>query len=168
METLYHLKQVLNAYAKDAEETYKRILIREGKPASGNLLNSVHARVKIDNEAEYEVVLELADYWKFVEGGSKGTETSPAGAVYKAHWPPVNALLDWIRVKPVIPRPVNGKLPSPNQLAYLIGRKIKTQGIAPVPAMEETIEQLNAKYLEGIKDALALDVRDYLYSTIRE
>lgn len=168
METLYHIKQVLKAYSEAAEDTYKRILVREGKPASGELLNSVHARVVGDDNIAYEVVLDLAYYWKFIEGGSKGSESSPAGAVYKSHWPPADAILDWIRVKPILPRPLeNGKLPTPRQLAYLIGRKIKTKGIEPVPVLAETIEELNRRFMEEIKTALALDVRDYLYSTLR-
>lgn len=169
METLYHLKQVLNAYARDAEETYKRILVQEGKPATGQLLNSVKAYVVGDDDTAYEVTMDLAYYWKFVEGGSKGRESSPAGAVYKAHWPPVNALLSWIQAKPVIPRPLpNGKLPTARQLAYLIGRKIYNKGIAPVPVLARTIEELNARYLQEINNALQLDVRDYLYSTLRK
>ena len=168
METLYHIKQVLNAYARDAEVLYKDKIRAAGRVASGELLNSVHVQIEGSDGTGYEVTMELAEYWKFVEGGSKGTETSPAGAVYPAHWPPVDAILKWIQVKPVIPRPLaNGKLPTPNQLAYLIGRKIKEHGITPVPALEDTIEELNARYLEELAVALSLDVEDYLYSTLR-
>lgn len=168
METLYHLKQVLTAYAEDAERLYKDNLRNEGKIASGELLDSVHAVVTGDDAVAYEVKLNLAYYWKFVEGGSKGKVSSPLGAVYPAHWPPVDALLNWIQVKPVIPRPLaNGKLPTPGQLAFLIGRKIYTKGIDPVPALEDTLKALNERYRVEIAKALALDVRDYLYSTLR-
>ena len=168
METLYHIKQVLKAYARDAEALYKGKLQREDKIASGDLINSVKTHIVGDDGTGYEVTMDLAYYWKFIEGGSKGTEKSPAGAVYPAHWPPVNALLNWIQVKPVIPRPLaNGKLPTPNQLAYLIGRKIHNEGIAPVPALAETLEELNDRYLGELSQALALDVGDYLYSTLR-
>ena len=162
MITLHNLIETLQAYARDAQDIYRRKVAEQGHSASGDLIASVVTNVSTDS-GEYSVTMDLAKYWKFLEGGSKGRESSYPGALYAAHWPPVDALLRWIQVKPVIPRPAaNGKLPTQKQLAYLIGRKIATKGTEPHPMLAETLEELNERYSERIADALALDVRQML------
>lgn len=162
MTTLHNLITELRAYARDAQDLYKRKVAEQGHSASGELIASVVTNVVTDSEA-YSVTMDLAKYWKYLEGGSKGSVTSYPGALYAAHWPPVDAILRWIEVKPVIPRPfANGKLPTQKQLAYLIGRKIATKGTEPHPMLAETLEELNEKYSERLADALALDVRQML------
>ena len=130
--------------------------------ASSDLINSVEYRVR-SGEDEWTVSLDLAFYWKFVEGGAKGTQSSPKGAVYKAHFPPPMALFRWINIKPVIPRPDSrGRTPTPKQLSYLIGRKIKTQGIEPTPALAETLDALNEIWTDRITRAFATDCSEVL------
>ena len=162
-----NLIKVLEEYGKEAEALYKAKLT-EGRPpygtknASGDLLNSVKWGMNV-NGSKYEVTLSLADYWKYVEGGTQGRETSPWGAVYPAHWPPVSAIRSWIDIKPVIPRPdKNGRIPTPDQLTYLIGRKIMRHGIEPFPALSRTVEELNAKYSERIAEAVTKDVAAFV------
>lgn len=153
----------LDAYSKAVAELYRRKLLERDKytKLSGKLTNTIRAIVTRDGSG-YSVALSLQDYWKYVEGGSKGRFTSPPGAVYPAHWPPTNALLEWIRVKPVAPYPdKNGKLPSERSLAYLIGRKIAFHGIAPAPALAETLEELNGQWLPRIEAAFEADVAAY-------
>ena len=153
----------LEAYSKAVAEMYRRKLLERDKVTrlSGKLTNTIRAIVT-NNGLGYEVALSLQDYWKYVEGGSKGRLTSPPGAVYPAHWPPTNALLEWIRVKPIAPHPdQNGKLPTEKSLAYLIGRKIAFHGIAPVPALAQTIEELNGQWLPKIEAAFEADVEAY-------
>lgn len=152
-----YLTEALNGYGEAVRNMYQDNLIRKSKIASGELLNSVEFKVQGEGTA-YTVSLRLAEYWKYVEGGTKGTESSPAGAVYKAHFPPVSALLEWIRVKPVLPRPDDrGRIPTPQKLAYLIGRKIEREGIEPAPALQETLDTLNAVWLPKITEAFAKD-----------
>lgn len=152
-----HLYEALEGYGNEVRNLYQDNLVRENKIASGELLNSVEFSVRTEDTA-YVVSLRLADYWKYVEGGTKGTESSPAGAVFKAHFPPVSALLSWIQVKPVLPRPDDkGRIPTPQQLAYLIGRKIERFGIEPAPALQKTLDELNAVWLPKITEAFARD-----------
>lgn len=162
-----NLIRVLEDYGKEAEALYKAKLT-EGRPpygtknASGELLNSVKWGMKV-NDRTYEVTLELADYWKYVEGGAQGRATSPFGAVYPAHWPPPSAIRQWIDIKPVNPLPgKNGRIPTPDQLTYLIGRKIAMKGIEPFPALSRTVEELNAKYSEKIAEAVSKDVAAFV------
>lgn len=95
--------------------------------ASGDLVNSIRGVVK--QNGKYIVIsIQLEDYWKYIENGTK------------PHWPPVDAIKKWISVKPILPRPLkSGKLPTDNQLAYLIGRKISKVGTKAKPFLKPTI-----------------------------
>ena len=95
--------------------------------ASGNLSNSIRGVVK--QNGKYIVIsIQLNEYWKFIENGTK------------PHWPPVDAIKKWISVKPILPRPLkSGKLPTTDQLAYLIGRKISKVGTKAKPFLKPTI-----------------------------
>ena len=159
---LTELQQVLEDYARDAAEIYKYQLALGGKRASRNLIDSVKSYVVV-GEQSYEVTLRLQDYWKYVEGGRKGKVLSPPGAVYKAAFPPVDALVNWINVKPILPRPDQyGRIPSPETLAYLIGRKIEMEGIEPHPALAATKEELNKMYKDKLSAALGHDVQRFI------
>lgn len=159
---LTELQKVLKEYARDARELYKYQISLGGKNASRKLIDSVNSQV-IVNDKEYEVILKLQHYWKYIEGGRKGTESSPPGAEYSAGFPPVGVLIKWIQVKPILPRPdANGRLPSPKQLAYLIGRKIEREGIAPFPALKTTQEELDKIYHDKLSAALGHDISNYI------
>ena len=60
-------------------------------------------------------------------------------------------------VKPVLPTPTkNGKLPTIDQLTFLISRKIAREGIEPRMFLTNTIEELDLKPLEdAITELLA-------------
>lgn len=149
------LQQVLQEYAKEAEEIYKYQISLGGKNASRQLTDTIKSKIMLGNQA-YEVSLNLQEYWKYIEEGRK-----------PGKFPPVGAILNWISVKPIIPRPdVNGKIPTPNQLTFLIGRKIKEEGIQPFPALETTKEELDKIYHEKLSVALGHDVSNYIRKII--
>lgn len=109
--------------------------------ASGDLVNSIRGVVK--QNGKYIVIsIQLEDYWKYIENGTK------------PHFPPVDAIKKWISVKPVLPRPTkSGKLPTANQLAFLIARKISKVGIKPKPFLKPTItdfDLINKVYNEVV------------------
>jgi hypothetical protein len=168
-ETLIDLEQlqkVLQEYAKEAEEIYKYQISLGGHNASRKLIDTIKTRIDY-NDQSYEVAMTLNKYWKYIEGGRKGKDSSPPGAVYKAAFPPVNALMEWISVKPVLPREFDGKRsPRPKSLAFLIGRKIEQEGIEPYPAMATTIEECNKIYREKLSEALGHDVFNYIRKII--
>lgn len=109
----------------------KAKLESNGTNASGELSKSINGIVKFDGK--YLIVsIRLNEYWKYIEYG-----TNP-------HFPPVDKIREWIRVKPVLPRPLaSGKLPTENQLAYLIGRKISRFGTKPKPFLNNTKEEFD-------------------------
>lgn len=110
--------------------------------ASGDLVNSIRGVVK--QNGKYLVIsIQLEDYWQYVENGRKAGK-----------YPPINAIKNWISVKPVLPRPLkSGKLPTANQLAFLIARKISKVGIKPKPFLKPTItdfDLINKVYNEVV------------------
>lgn len=148
---LTELEKVLHEYAKEAEEIYKYQIALGGKNASRQLTDTIKSNVVVNNQG-YEVTLSLQEYWKNIEEGrAPGT------------FPPVGAILNWISVKPIIPRPDDyGKIPTPEQLSFLIGRKIKEEGIKPFPALRTTKEELDKIYHDRLSEALGHDISAYI------
>lgn len=140
-----NLRQTLEEYGQEVRNLYQDKLITHDRIATGELLNSVEFQVEGDGQ-RWEVSLNVAEYWKYVEN-----DTRP-------HWPPVNKILEWIRAKPVLPRPdKNGKLPTPEGLAFLIARKISRAGTKGTHDLEESIEEINERYRDKIALAIAKD-----------
>lgn len=139
-----HLTEVLNRYGELLAVRYKSYV----PEASGKLVQSVKYEFK-HNDRIYEVGLWLEDYWKYVEYGRKAGK-----------FPPIDKIKEWISVKPVIPRPMkNGKLPTINQLAFLIARKIASEGIEPKNILKRTVEEVNNEMLMSIKMAIMEDLK---------
>ena len=143
---LNNVMETLELYAQEVRNKYQDNLIQENKIASGKLLNSVEYQV-VQNGMVYEVQLRLEDYWKYVEYGTK------------PHLPPVSKILEWVRVKPVIPRPNdNGKLPTPIQLAWAIAKTIEKEGTTGTESLEEALLDINNRYREKLVFALHQDM----------
>lgn len=123
---------------------YKNGLINDGHVASGNLLNSLFTNIKVDNQ-NFTFELTGPLYGIFLENGTK------------PHWPPIDKILEWVRIKPVLPRPnANGKLPTQEQLAFLIARKISRVGTEGTHLFDKIIDQNN--YVERLALAVAQEL----------
>lgn len=147
--TFKHLIEALEGYTNNVRLVLKGKISDEDKIASGHLLNSINTRLEYNDQA-FEVLLDIAGYWKYIESGRK-----------PGKFPPVNAILEWIKVKPILPRPMkNGKLPTDKQLAFLISRKIAEEGIEPKPILAETLEEVNERYEKIFNDAILLDLSE--------
>ena len=151
-EVLSEFLATLDEYAQKAEELYKRKLTDKGINASYKLLNSVETVVR-RNDDEFTVTINLEDYWIFVENG-RGP----------GKFPPIDKILEWVRIKPVIPySDSRGRLPTEEQLAFLISRKIAEQGTEPRRVLAETITELNNYYLPLLQQALDRDFARFSY-----
>lgn len=121
----------IQAITDDFVVQLKNKLDSNGTNASGDLSKSIKGIVK--QNGKYIVVsIQLNEYWKYIEYGTK------------PHFPPVDKIREWISVKPVLPRPMkSGKLPTANQLAFLIARKISKVGTKPKPFLNNTKEDFD-------------------------
>ena len=101
-------------------------------------------------KGEYLVVFHLQDYWKWVEGGRDKTKNGGNGSLRRN-------LLNWIEVKHILPKPQNGKLPTPQQLAYLISRKIHKQGYKGTQDLSKATDTIYDRFQQEIYDAIDKD-----------
>lgn len=150
-----NLKNVLEEMGEKLIQIYQGKLDGNDKNASHKLRDTLDWAIDIDG-SRYELWLSLQDYWIYVENGRK------AGKM-----PPISAIEEWIRVKPVIPREYNGKLPTERQLAFLIARKIGLEGIKPQPLLSESIDDLMLEYEERLMDAITKDIEENVDSILR-
>lgn len=144
-----HLEKVLREYAERVKATYQDYLNSEGVNASGSLRDSISIGVDVDGH-RYDVFLNLNKYWKWIEGGRPPTQNNGDGELRRA-------ILDWIRVKPVLPTPINGKLPTEEQLAYLISRKIHQEGYEGKGLLKQSQDD-NEEFLNNIQYAMLEDI----------
>jgi len=116
---------------KDFQYAYMSNIVDTGHNASGNLATNQKYHLNFDGRY-FSVFLELEEYWKYLENGTK------------PHFPPPDAIKQWIKIKPILPRAdKNGKLPTENQLAYLIGRKISKVGTSATHLLRDTLSEFN-------------------------
>lgn len=142
-----NLQRVLSEYGSRVKELYVDELERRGKIASGDLQRSVKHHVTIGDKT-ISVELSLEEYWTYVEDGRK-----------PGRFPPVDKILEWVKIKPVIPRPNSkGKIPTPNQLAFLISRKIANEGMPPTHILRDTLATANREFERMIIEAMEKDV----------
>ena len=152
IDILSEFLATLDEYAQKAEELYNRKVTDKGINASYKLLNSVETVVR-RNDDTITVTINLEDYWYYVENGRKA-----------GRFPPIDKILEWIRVKPVIPyTDSRGRLPTEEQLAFLISRKIAEQGTEGRKVLAETVEELNNYYLPLLQQALDRDFARFSY-----
>ena len=145
--SLPNVQRVLGEFAVALRNEYQDNLILHNRIASGDLLNSVEYVIDRDGYT-YTVSLMLKDYWYFVENGRKAGK-----------WPPMDAILSWIKAKPVLPRPnAEGKLPTPQQLAFLIARKIGEEGTEGTQDLRKATDTIWDTFEERLYEAIDEDV----------
>lgn len=136
--------EVLNRFGKVLVEKYREA-IGEHR-ASGKLQDTCRYIINTGSNS-IELSLSLQSYWQYLEAGTK------------PHFPPIQAIRDWITIKPVLPYPdSNGKLPTPEQLAFLISRKISQVGTKPTNILEGTIDEVLAEFENALDEAITQDL----------
>lgn len=142
---------------------YKKQLVDNNINASNTLHDSATTSITID-ELSLTVYFNLEDYWKYVEYGRRAGKR-----------PPISAIENWIEVKPIIPNPINGRIPTTKQLAFLIARKIGNEGTpaqkpleksvgygtnTPPTDMSMLINQLKHEIISQLKKSLGEHIKD--------
>lgn len=153
---LNNVRRILDEYCEEFQKEYKDKLEADDKRATGALIDNLYSEIKVSGTT-ISVVLYVADYYRWVENGRN-----------PGKFPPIAKIEKWIKDKPVIPREINGKLPTEKQLAFLIGRKIANEGIAPGNQLKDTINKLNGIYMQRLKAALDEDFGVYQIKILKE
>lgn len=150
------LEAVLRQLAEDFRQGYRDKLERDGNYTTRGqhqrLMDIPPEALHVEREADgYTVSIDLNDYWKYVEN-----DTRP-------HWPPRAAILNWVKIKPCIPRPDNkGRIPTQQQLAFLVSRKIARVGTKGNHAFAKTQDALLGFYIPKIEEALGNVLAGYI------
>ena len=156
---LPRLRAVLEEYGQAVAQQYKDNLVRDGRPASGDLIRSITTFVEVNGQG-YEVKMSLNDYWKYIEYGTKGWLTGNTSRKF----PPPAAIEHWIDVKPGLPKPAT--IQEKKSLAYLIGRKIRDFGTKGRADLTEAKMTITERYRERIAAALGADMVNYIRKVI--
>lgn len=152
-----NLEMVLNEFADAFISTARANLEANNTNASRTLSDSMEKLIEI-GEDWYSVKISLEDYWTYVENG-RGP----------GKFPPPPAIKNWIQVKPVNPYPLaNGKTPSVEQLAFLIGRKISREGTEGQPFFEPAKEETIRLWEDRIDEAISQDVQEFIVEKAEE
>lgn len=141
-----NLQLTLQKLSPTLVNLYRQNIDSSGSNASGALANNISFEV-VKGDSFYAVDFRLMDYWKYVENGRK-----------PGKWPNLNAIQNWISVKRIAPRAYNGKLPTLNELTYLISRKIALKGIEPKNLLSKAINTFEENYIQLIEDAITKDL----------
>lgn len=144
----------INKIVDDFMYSYMSNIANTKHSATGNLALNQTKIIKV-TDTSFEVYLELEEYWKYLEYGRKAGK-----------FPPPDKIREWIRIKPVLPRPIKGKLPTTNQLAYLIGRKIAKKGTPATNLLANTKKQFNLK--EKLTKAIVTALEERTEKYIKE
>ena len=142
---------VLEDYKKEFESLYKSKL--EERRATGRLIKSIKTKYEV-NGSVYEVSVDLENWWYWAEHGRKPTS--------KGKHCPIEPIISWVKAKGIVPREINGKLPTETQLAYAIRHKIDTEGYNGGQYMQKTLDEINGKYTKLLQEALTKCVGSYI------
>lgn len=150
------LDRLLASCGTQIIDIYRKKLSEFNVNSTGTLGNNLSCFVQIGEEV-YELCLRIQDYWKYVEDGRN-----------PGSFPNVDALKKWIQAKPILPRPYNGKLPTIDTLAYLIGRKIERDGIEGKHILAATLEEVDKmQIIEQGVDSKIQDQINITFNTLK-
>ena len=139
-------EQTIQQLAQILIDLYRQELTVNNVNSSGSLYDTIKSQVVVDDQAISGDLI-LNDYWKYIEYGRK-----------PGRFPNIQAIKGWIKQKPVIPTGKLGKLPTTDQLAFLISRKIATKGIKVKNLLGKAIDILEKQYNDKLEDAVTKDV----------
>ena len=140
-----HTIEVLNKYGQRVVDLYRSNLKNSGHNATGNLARTASFTIETSS-GDLNVTIHLEDYYRYVEEGRR-----------PGSFPQIDSILRWIQAKHIMPREINGKLPTEQQLAYLIGRKIAQEGIAGTYDLANAQEAAKSEFENEIQEALKAD-----------
>lgn len=152
-----NLERVLNEFADFFLQSAMNRLSDSDSNASFNLYNSLEKIIEI-GEDSYSVKISLEDYWKYLEDG-----TNP-------HWAPIGPLKEWVSVKGIEPtRPdKNGRIPSVEQLPYMIQWKIAREGTKGKPFFGPSKDDAIERFRLSIDYAIDEDVSVWVNECVEE
>ena len=125
-------------------DVYKHNMLKAGYNQQGELMNFKWTTEF--NGTMFELYFILPDYFPFAENGRR-----------PGKFPPPEEILKWIRFKQMVPRAINGKVPTTNQLVYLISRKIAQKGTEGKHLLQKTINETYNTLVDKLVDLITIE-----------
>ena len=96
----------------------------------------------------YEIEFNAPACWKYANDGR------PPGKM-----PPVNVIADWVKRRNITPYALkNGRLPTTDQLAFAIAKKIGRDGTTGIHFLEKSIDEQKSYWDDKISEAISNDI----------
>ena len=96
----------------------------------------------------YEIIFNAPKYWEYANDGRR-----------PGKMPPVNVIADWVRRRNITPYALkNGKLPTEDQLAFMIAKKIGRDGTTGIHFLEKSIDEQKSYWDDKISEAISNDI----------
>ena len=140
-----NLIAVLEEYNQFLEEAAK-----SGLPPRYELRNKIRFDLE-SNSYLFEIEFNAPEYWKYVNYGRK-----------PGKMPPVKTIESWITKNRIVPRPLNNKLPTTKQLAYLIAKKIGKKGLPGNNFLGIALDKNRDYWLSRVSIAISQDINQEL------
>lgn len=159
-DVLHEMAEEVNLAAKRELGSRKIGKNRNYGVASGSLQRSLSFTV----DGERVLFGSPLPYAKFVHWGVNGTKKKRGAPYsYTNKMPPIDAILKWMKVKPVRLRDSNGKFikqtdQALRSAAFMIARSIKRNGIAGLFYYEGAMEKQAPRFRKKFGDAVVNDV----------
>lgn len=151
MEETTEIKNICEQIA----QVYREKMSNAGYDKNGELMNFTWVTEYKGNL--FSLYFNLPDYFLFSENGRK-----------PGKFPPPDAILKWIQTKQLVPRTMNGKIPSTNQMVYLISRKIALHGTEGKHLLQQTIDETFDTLVDRLVEAIADKIENEIEKDIQE
>ena len=136
-------------------QVYRDKMSNAGYDSNGELMQFTW--VTEYNGNLFELYFNLPDYWQYAENGRR-----------PGKFPPPDAILKWIQFKRIVPSSHSGKIPTTNQLVYLISRKIALKGTQGKPLLQQTNDETYDTLVDRLVEAIADKIENELEKDIEE
>lgn len=145
----------INNICQQIVDVYKQKMVSAGYDSNGELM-----RFKWTTSLKgtlFQLYFTLPDYWQYAENGRR-----------PGKFPPPDAILKWIQIKRLVPSSHSGKVPSTNQLVYLISRKIALEGTKGKHLLQQTIDETYNTLVDQLVEAITNELEKDIEKDIEE
>ena len=149
------LHKVLEGYGDRFIQLAKDKMGMNKSYATGELADTMEKIVEINDEY-FKGSIKLQDYWYYLENGTK------------PHFPPLQAIKEWVEVKGITPEERNGYTPSIEQLPYMIQKSIGKYGTEAHPFFNENKEIVYKEFENNIIYAIDEDIAEWVNDNVTE
>lgn len=139
------VEEVLNRYGQDLVQAMKDALHAKDAYASGQLESMMDYDVEATADG-YTLYLVAPDYLKWLDQGTR------------PHWAPIEPLQRWVWAKGIVPEERNGKLPTVEQLPYMIQHGIAEHGTEGIHQVNAVANMVLDRWIDQLEDAMLEDL----------